>query len=116
MVSERLLALKRGWPVPDAAWQRLLSPRLSSRPPGSFLLLHEGAVALVDGAEGLLGRDRRARLVVVPRAFGLGRLLHLEEIGGVDLAAVGADAALAEQRIVRRHLLHLRDDLGAVVA
>ena len=65
--------------------------------------------------EGLVGRDRGADLVVVARALRLGRLLHLEQVGRVDLAAVGADRALAEQRVVGRHRLHLRDDLGAVV-
>src|SRR5258706_14750568 len=64
------------------------------------LLLHQGAVALVDGPERLLGGGGRARLVVVPRPLGLGRLLDLEQVHGVQLAAVGADRALAEQRIV----------------
>ena len=67
---------------------------------GRLLLLHQRAVALVERAEGLLGRDRRADLVVVPRRLRLGRLLDLEQVGGVDLAAVGADRPLAEQRIV----------------
>src|SRR6266545_8283547 len=78
-------------------------------------LLNEGAVALVQGTEGLVGGRGRADLVVVPGAFGLRRLLDLEEVHGVDLAAVGPDAALAEHGIVGGQLLHLRDDLGAVV-
>src|SRR5262245_14573603 len=84
LVSERLPGLKRGWPVPGAAWLR--SAR--SRPPGFSLLLHERAVTLVEGAEGLLGGDGRADLVVVPGVLGLRRLLDLDQVGRVDLAAV----------------------------
>src|SRR5204863_1080450 len=82
----------------------------------TFLLLYERTVALVHRPERLLGGNRRADLVVVPRAPGLRRLLHLEEVHGMDLAAVGADHAFAEDRIVGRQLLHLRDDLRTVVA
>src|SRR5258706_13247907 len=60
------------------------------------LLLHQGAVALVDGPERLLGGGGRARLVVVPRPLGLGRLLDLETGHGGRLAAAGGDRARAE--------------------
>src|SRR3977135_3629067 len=42
-------------------------------------------------------------------------LLDFEQIGVVDLAAVGPDGALAEQWIVSRHLLHLGDHRLAVL-
>src|SRR5438067_1370258 len=74
------------------------------------------AAALLLRTEGFFGRDGGEDVVVVPRSLGLGRLLYLDEISVVDLAAVGADAALAEERVLRRHLLHLGDHLGGVVA
>ena len=51
------------------------------------------------------------------RAIGLSEAGHFGGEGGQDGGggAVGADAAFAEERIVGRHLLHLRDYLGAVV-
>jgi hypothetical protein len=39
--------------------------------------------------------------------------LHLEQEGGVDLAAVLAHAAGAEAVVVRRHGLHAAHDLAA---
>src|SRR4030095_5472144 len=104
----------RSWP--NRAWGGM--PRIgiiAARGPPRPLLLHEGAVALVQRPERLLGRNGGADLVVVPRPLGLRRLLHLEEIGGVHLAAVGPDGALAEEGIVGRQLLHLGDNLGPVV-
>src|SRR5690349_22329987 len=86
-----------GWPGPGV-------------PVTSF---HEGASTLAQGPERLVRGNRGAQLVVVVRALGLGRLLHLEEISVVDLAAVGADRALAEERVVRGQLLHLLDHLDA---
>src|SRR4029453_13860564 len=60
------------------------------------LLLHQGAIPLVDRPERLGGGDRGAQLVVVPRRLGLRRLLHLEEVHVVDLAPVRPDRPLAE--------------------
>src|SRR5258707_13087959 len=57
------------------------------------------AVAFLERTEGLRRRDGRFDVVEVARILGVGRLLHFEQIGVVDLAAVGADLALAEQRI-----------------
>src|SRR5688572_12051210 len=79
-------------------------------------LLDERAASLGQRTERLLRGDRRADLVVVPRTLRLRRLLHLDEISRVDLASVGADRALAEQRVVGRLRFHVRDDLRAVVA
>src|SRR6266571_2361115 len=76
---------------------------------------HERALAILQRAEGLIRGDRRADLVIVPGTFRLGGLFRLEQICRMDLAAVGANHALAEQRIIGRHLLHLGDDLGAVI-
>src|SRR5688572_21792811 len=84
-------------------------------PAAGALLLHERAVALVHRPERLLGGNDGALLVVVPRALRLRRLLHLEQVRGMHLSPVGANGALAEERIVRGRLLHLRDHLRAVV-
>src|SRR6266851_9549182 len=89
-------------PSPPGRGEGVTFPLLwgEGRVRGLRLLFHERAVALVDGPEGLLGRDGRADLVVVPRVLRLGRLLDLDQIRGVDLAPVGADRALAEERVV----------------
>src|SRR5881628_3060032 len=71
------------------------------------LFLDELAPSLVERPERLLGRDGRLDLVVVPRVLRLGRLLHLDEVRRMDLAAVDADGPLAEERVVGRQLLHL---------
>src|SRR2546422_9198679 len=104
----------RSWP--NRAWVGTPKMLMARAPGPPRLLLHERAVALVHRPERLLGRNRGAHLVVVPRALGLRRLLHLEQVDRMDLAAVGAHHTLAEDRIVGRQLLHLGDDLGAVVA
>src|ERR1039457_984880 len=72
------------------------------------LAAHQRAVAFLDRPEGLVRRNGSAGLIEVAGIFRLFRLLHLEQIGRMDDAAVGAHAALAEQRIVGRHRLHLR--------
>src|SRR5688572_22214603 len=106
----------RSWP--NSAWG--VMPRSSNMAesgwggapcpsPKRLALLHERAIALVDGTEGLRGRDGRAELIVVPRLLGLLGLLHLEEVHVVHLAAVGADGALAEQAVVGGRGLHLLD-------
>ena len=78
------------------------------------LLLHQRALRLGERAEGLGGGDLAAELVVVPRPLGLLGRLDLVEVHGVNLAAVGADGAFAEEGIVGRRLLHLGDDGLAV--
>src|SRR5688500_6067304 len=78
--------------------------------------LHQRTIALLQRPERLLGRNGRADLVQIPRSLRLCWLLHLDQVRGMDLAAVRANRALAEERVVGRHLLHLLDDLGAVVA
>src|SRR5258707_4512048 len=84
-------------------------------PAASSLLLDQRALTLAERPRGFFRRDRRDELVVIPRIFRFLRLLHLKQVGGQQLAAVDADGALAEQRIVGRQLLHLGDDLGAVM-
>src|SRR4029453_3736246 len=84
--------------------------------PVATLLLDELASTLIKGAESLLSGDGRPDLVVVPWILRLRRLLDLDQIRRVNLAPVRANSSLAEERIVGRHLLHLGDDLGAVVA
>src|SRR5580704_17347359 len=89
-------------------------PTRSSDHPGmtvSLSFLDERAFALLDRNRGVFRRDGGDELVIVPRIFRFIRLLHLEQIGRNDAAAVGAKRALAEQRIVGRDLLHLGDDL-----
>src|SRR5664280_202257 len=71
------------------------------------LAAHQRAVAFVERSEGLVRRNGSAGLIEVAGIFRLFRLLHFEQIGGMDDAAIGAHAALAEERIVGRHLLHL---------
>src|SRR5262249_14341394 len=75
---------------------------------------YQRAVAVLERTEGLVGRNGGAQLVEVARIFRLRRLLHLEQVGRVQLAAVGADRARAEQRIIGRQPLHLGDHGGAV--
>src|SRR5207249_7257816 len=116
-----------GEPPPDGAQpHRAMPSRASwspppSRPPApgpaaTRLLLHELTAPLIQRPERLLSGDSCADLVVVPRVLGLGGLLHLDEIRRMNLAAVDTNRPLAEERVVRRHLFHLGDDLGAVVA
>ena len=64
----------------------------------------------------LIGGNGGANLVIVPLALRLRRLLDLHQIRRMNLAPVRANRALAEQRILSRRFLHLRGDLGAVVA
>src|SRR6266545_1134663 len=119
-----LISPIRSWP--RRAWvgmpktvviaKRPLSPAQGRGDASVALLLDQWAVALVDGAEGLVRRDRGPDLVVVPRILRLRGLLHLDQVRRVDLPTVGSDRALAEQRVVGRRLLHPGDDLGAVVA
>src|SRR6187200_2278828 len=100
----------RSWPK-RACGGMPRSGIIAAAGPRRPLLLHERTVALVQRSEGLLRRNGRAQLVVVPRRLGLRGFLHLEEVGGVDLAAVGPDGPFAEQGVVGRRRLHLLDDL-----
>src|SRR5262245_9218588 len=92
---------KRG-PNLRGAWVRWLLPAPASA-------ADQRTAALSEGPERLRGRDRRAQLVVVPGMLRLVGPLHLEQIHVVNFAAVGTNAALTEQRVVRRHVLHLRN-------
>src|SRR5438094_6801637 len=99
----------RGPPHPHTASPPPLAPAQRG------LLLDELAPTLIEWTKSLLGRNGRADLVVIPRVLRLGRLLHLDQVRRVDLAAVDTNRPLAEERIVGRQLLHLRDDPGALV-
>src|SRR3984885_2274139 len=81
----------------------------------SPLFLDERALAQSQRLGGVIRRNRRDQSVVVPRIFRLFRLLHLEQIGRNEMAAVGAERGLAEHGIVGRNFLHPGDDLGAVM-
>src|SRR5262249_38087931 len=124
-LSARIGTSAPGWSPADKgdahACRVVVAPLTTSAPrPGSVaparLFLNELASALIERPESLLRGDRCADLVVVPWVLRLRRLLDLNEIRGMDLAAVDANRPLAEERIVGRHLLHLGDDLGALVA
>src|SRR5689334_25181017 len=73
--------------------------------------LDERTLAVFQRPERLIRGNRCADLVVVPFVLRFGGLLHFDQIRRVDLAPVDPDAALAEQRVVGRHLLHLGDHL-----
>src|SRR5262245_30877288 len=60
------------------------------------LAAHERAAAFRQRAERLIGRDGGAHLEVVPWALRFRRLLHLDQVHRVDLAAVGTHRAPAE--------------------
>src|SRR5580704_4167543 len=70
---------------------------------------HHRAVAILERTESFFGRDGGAQLVKVAGIFRFFRRLNLKQIGRVDFAAVGADIAFAEQRIVGWDVLHLGD-------
>src|SRR5690242_6240206 len=98
---------------------------ISSRPKSACMwvelarlvwLFHQRTFTLVQWPKSLIRGDGGAHLVIVPLALRHRRLLHLHPIRGMNLAPVRAYRPLAEQRIVGRHFLHLRDDLGTVVA
>src|SRR5215510_5853701 len=65
---------------------------------------HQRATALGERPERLVLRDGGAHFVIVPGTLRFRRLLDLEQIHRVDLAAVRAHGTLAEQRVVGRHL------------
>src|SRR5512144_164586 len=76
--------------------------------PNRRLAADQRAVAFLERPEGFIRRDRSADVVEVAGIFRFRRRFHLEQISRMHFAAVGADTALAKQRIVSWHLLHLR--------
>src|SRR3546814_5103873 len=82
-----------------------------------YTTLFRSAVALGHRPVGLVSRDRREDLVVVPRPLRLRRLLHLDQIHVAHHTAVGTDGGGVGHEVVDRHFLHLlRDRLGLVGA
>src|SRR5215510_2609691 len=81
----------------------------------SVLLGDHRAVALVHRPEGLVAGNGGDELIVIPWTLGLRRLLDFEEIHVVHVAAVGADVALAEYRIVPLGFLEGRHHLVGIV-
>src|SRR6187551_3373163 len=79
-------------------------PCRACRGKGETLAAHQRATALLDRTKRLVRRNGGADLVEVTGIFGFRRLLHLEQIGRMHLASIGADGALAKQRIVGWHL------------
>src|SRR6266487_4376013 len=57
---------------------------------------HQRAAAFLERTERLRRRNGGTQIVQIPRTLRLFRLLHLEQIHVVDLAAVGPHRALAE--------------------
>src|SRR6516164_1055426 len=74
---------------------------------GSASALHQRAAALGQGAESFVGRDGGAEFIIIPGALRFRGFFDFEQVHRVDLAAVGAHRALAEEFVVGRHLLHL---------
>src|SRR3954454_25220415 len=73
-----------------------------ARPFLKSLAAHQRAARVLQRTECFRRRDRLNELVEVAGILRLGGLLHLEQIGVVNLAAVRLDRTLAEQRVVRR--------------
>src|SRR3989440_9171183 len=107
-----IIALISRW-VPARATPAYRRGRLAGM---TALAPRQRALAVLQGTECFGRRDGGADMIEVARILRLFRLLHLEQIGIVDLAAIGADGALAEQRIVGRHGLHLGSHRLAVRA
>src|SRR5208282_4087415 len=98
------------WRVDVTRARYLPTPTLPSpQGGGKSLPVHHRTVVVLHRPERLVRRYSGAQLVIVSRIFRFFPVFHLEQIGGVDFAAIGADGALAEQRIVGRHFLHLGD-------
>ncbi len=93
---------RRGGPI---ARPSLMVPRSAA---------HQRAAAVLERTERLVRRDRGAHVVEVARDTSIPPASSPRTDRLVHLAAVGADRALAEQRIVGRHLLHLGDHRLAV--
>ena len=77
-------------------------------------VLDQGAAAFIQRSERLVGRDCPHDPEDIPLALRFGRCFHLQQVHWVDLAAVGTDDTIAEQRILCRHRLHGRDNRAAV--
>src|SRR5215475_12939107 len=88
-----------------SAWRPLASFDCSGCPSAG----DQRTVALTKWTECFCGGDGGAYLVIIPRVLGFFGPLHLEQVHVVNFAAVETDAAGAEQRIVGRQRLHLRD-------
>ena len=71
---------------------------------------HHRAVAILHRPEGLVGRNGGTQIVKIAGILALLRLLHLERLGRMNFAAIGANTAFAKQRIVGLHFFHLRND------
>src|SRR5665213_668089 len=97
-------SMPRHW-IPASAGMTHLWPNAS---------LDERTASFAHRTERLVGGNRREHLVVVPRRLRFRRLLHLDQVCRMQRASVDADRALAEQRVVGRHLLHLVDDRNTV--
>src|SRR5262245_22118941 len=76
-------------------------------PPYWASVLDEGALALVEGAIGLVARHGGDQLVDVVLALGLGRRLDLEEVHVADQAAVLTQLAVLGHDVVYWDLAHL---------
>src|SRR5215217_8946970 len=61
---------------------------------------HQRASAVLQRPKSFRRRDRGTEIVEVARIFGLRGLLGLEQVGIVNLAAVGADGAFAEEGVI----------------
>src|SRR5215204_7015456 len=94
-------------------------PERSMRPGRALIwsLLRQRAAAVLRGREGLVARDRREVLVVVPRPLRFRRLLDLEQVHVVHHAPVLEHLALLGEEVLDRHLVQLlRHRLGLVGA
>jgi hypothetical protein len=75
---------------------------------------YKRAAAVLERTERLAGGDGRPQLVEITRIFGFFGLLDLEQVRGVQDAAIGPDNALAVDLVFGIHRLHLGDDGLAV--
>src|SRR5215211_3885034 len=105
---------KAGFSPRSAAWRAssagsgsIRPVRITLAPPWpealpNSALPRQRAGALRKRAVGLVGRDGRPQLVVVPGAARFGGLLHLVDVHLMDHAAVRADAATLGEEVVDR--------------
>src|SRR5580698_395468 len=95
-------------------YRQKTSPRgCGERPQGS--VGNKWTAAVFERTECFLRWNGAAQFVDVTRIFRFLGSFHLEQISRVNLAAVSADIALAEQRILGRYFLHLADDGLSVI-
>src|ERR1700756_5352503 len=99
------------------AWRRAIAFIPGSRacaPAGmsyTNLLFHQRTLALRQRLGRIFRRDGRDQLVIVPWPLRFFGLLHLEQVGRDDMAAVGTQLSLAEHGVVSWDFLHFGDDL-----